>query len=106
VISLLRRISKIAEIHCEENLQIDWPGLLKISEEAKIISDNTYWKEYKRYSGRQKQEMLLGGLFGNVEVQGELNDLMPYMELGELIHVGKSTSFGFGKYEMQIIERE
>jgi len=106
VISLLRRILKIAEIHCEEILNIDWAGLLKISEDAKIIADNTYWKEYKRYSGRQKQQMLLGGLSGNFTVQGQLDELIQYLKLGELIHLGKSTSFGFGKYEMQIIERE
>ena len=106
IINLLRRISKIAEIHCGEEIAIDWSELLKIGEETKIISDNTYWKEYKRFSSRQKQEMLLGGLLGNFEVQGKFRELLPYLYLGEIIHVGKSTSFGFGKYQMQIIKKE
>ena len=103
IVNLLRRISTIIKIHCQETVSIDWSGLLKICENTTIIKDNTYWKEYKRYSGRQKQEMLLGGLRGNFEIQGELTALMPYLYLGKHIHVGKSTSFGFGKYEMQII---
>jgi len=50
--------------------------------------------------------MLLGGLLGNFEVQGKFRELLPYLYLGEIIHVGKSTSFGFGKYQMQIIKKE
>jgi len=106
IISLLRRITTMANQHCRAQISIDWPELLKICDDTKILQDYTYWKEFKRYSGRQKQEMLLGGLYGNFEVQGELITLMSFLNLGKLIHVGKSTSFGFGKYKMEILERE
>ncbi|MDI7261613.1 MAG: CRISPR system precrRNA processing endoribonuclease RAMP protein Cas6, partial [Thermodesulfobacteriota bacterium] len=32
--------------------------------------------------------------------EGDFEPFMPFLLLGEFIHVGKGTSFGLGKYEI------
>jgi len=61
------------------------------------------WYDWERYSSRQETRMRLGGLVGEVEFEGELAEFLPYLFLGELIHLGKGTSFGLGRYGVEVI---
>ena len=63
------------------------------------------WRDLPRFSGRQKQWMKFGGLLGSVTWQGAAEDFqlfLPYLVIGEWIHVGGKSSFGLGKY---VVER-
>jgi len=44
--------------------------------------------------------MKLGGFLGNITFEGDLKEFIPFIKLGEYIHIGKQTSFGLGKYEI------
>ena len=46
--------------------------------------------------------MLLGGVVGQITYCGNLQEFLPLRRLGEYIHVGKGTSFGLGKYALEI----
>ena len=59
------------------------------------------WRDLPRFSGRQQQWMKFGGLLGSVSWQGTADDFrpfLPYLAIGEWIHVGGKSSFGLGKY--------
>ena len=46
--------------------------------------------------------MTLGGFMGSVTFKGDFGDFIPFLLLGEQVHVGKGTSFGLGKYQLRI----
>lgn len=92
VIELInRRLESLYKLTGEEFLPVKYDKKIN----AKV---NVIWKEQERYSNRQKQKMSLGGLIGEMYLE-----FMPYnykelLVVGELIHIGKSTSLGLGKY--------
>jgi CRISPR/Cas system endoribonuclease Cas6 (RAMP superfamily) len=58
------------------------------------------WVDWERYSARQDTRMTLGGFMGTATFAGELDVFMPLLRLGEVVHVGKGTAFGLGKYRL------
>lgn len=56
------------------------------------------WREWGRFSSRQKQSMKLGGVVGRWYFKQVPAALLPFIDLGQWLHVGKEVSFGLGKY--------
>lgn len=101
--SLLRRLSLLYYFHVKRQLPIlDIKALIEKAEKIKIIKDGTYWYDWERYSSRQNSRMKLGGVVGEITYEGNIAPFMPYLRAGEILHVGKGTSFGLGKYEIII----
>lgn len=96
--AILRRISQILYFWCDYKEKIDFSEILKEAEKVKIGKCNLKWLDYKRYSTRQKKEMKIGGIIGEIEYRGEISKFYPLIETGSYIHIGKNTSFGLGKY--------
>lgn len=55
----------------------------------------------RRYSQRKKQSMVLKGIKGYCIVEKWHPEILPLLLAGELIHIGKNTSFGFGRYRIK-----
>lgn len=96
--AILRRISQLLHFWCDYKEKIDYSEILKSAKKVKIGSCNLRWIDYKRYSTRQKTEMKLGGIKGEIEYRGNIREFYPFLKLGSYIHIGKNTTFGFGKY--------
>ena len=45
--------------------------------------------------------MKLGGIVGKASFSGNIKEFLPLLKIGELVHIGKGTSFGLGKYEIE-----
>jgi CRISPR/Cas system endoribonuclease Cas6 (RAMP superfamily) len=56
--------------------------------------------ESSRYSRRREVSHDLSGFVGEVTFEGELGMFLPYLKLGEYLHVGKNAVFGNGWYEI------
>jgi len=54
-----------------------------------------------RKSSRQKREMPTGGFVGSFLLKKVSPIAKPYLELGTIIQVGKKTTFGNGKYQLE-----
>lgn len=54
---------------------------------------------FSRYSGRQRRRMDLEGLVGEVVIEGPWDRVGAWLFAAPTIHVGKSSSFGFGRVE-------
>lgn len=99
--SLLRRLSLLYYFHVSPEILIDAPKeLILQSEKIKKVLDRTYWYDWERYSSRQDSRMKLGGVVGEMAYEGDISPFMPYLNAGEIFHIGKGTSFGLGKYEI------
>lgn len=58
-------------------------------------------KEVKRFSSRKQSSMYLKGIQGEIELEQMEPDTLELLLAGELIHIGKNTSFGFGRYRVE-----
>ncbi len=96
--NLLRRLSSLSYFHAGQALDVDFKGLIAQAEEVRTVAQDLRLVTIRRYSARQKQVMPLRGLVGEVRFQGEITPFTPLLQAGELVHVGKNTSFGFGYY--------
>jgi len=68
------------------------------------VSKNLKWKKLTRYSNRQKTKMQIDGVMGEIKVKGIDMKSYRYLKLGEIIGVGKLTTFGLGKIEIKDIQ--
>lgn len=98
--NLLRRLSTLAFYHCESTLDLDFRELIRRAEAVAARGAELRWVDWERYSFRQDARMTLGGFVGTVTFEGDLAVFDPLLRLGELMHVGKGTSFGLGKYSI------
>ena len=44
----------------------------------------------------------MGGFVGTARFEGELDEFLPFLRLGELVHVGKGSVFGLGFFRVEI----
>lgn len=93
------------DCHCGAELDLDFRGLIAAAEEVETVTSDLRWYDWERYSVRQDTRMKLGGVVGRGTYKGDLQSFLPLLHLGEVVHVGKGTSFGLGKYEIERAER-
>ena len=67
---------------------------------GKIASKNLRYIDTTRRSSTQKTSMNLGGLVGEMLIDGLDRQSYEMLKLGEIIAVGKQCSFGLGKIEI------
>lgn len=60
------------------------------------------WREDTRYSARQRQEVPLGGVLGRWTLRGDLQPLLPWLWLGQWLHLGKNATHGLGGYSLSL----
>ena len=71
-----------------------------------IIQQSVREIKVKRYSSRKDAKMYLKGIKGEIFLEDIPEELLELYLVGELIHIGKNTSFGFGRYVMRNTEEE
>lgn len=105
--NLLRRVSLLMHFHTETILATDFAGLVRQADQVQLAEARIDWQDWARYSGRQKQRLLMGGLVGEVELETAGHErLWPYLWLGQYTHAGKGTCMGLGEYEVAAGEAE
>lgn len=101
--ALLRAVKRrVFMLDCFENLEGEdyYRSKCQIPQ---MIEQKAYPRSVKRVSFRKNRKLILMGIegtlvFSNVEVE-----TLELLLAGELIHIGKNTSFGFGKYKLNQI---
>ena len=103
IMTLMRRIGNIFYFHQGIEADIDYKHIKKLASEVEVIEDETIPVSRSRYSTRQNQKFNMDGILGNFTVFGNLNEIYKYLKLGEVIQVGRGTTFGQGKYKLEVL---
>lgn len=99
LLALARRASLLAEFHGDGPLLDDFSALRPLA--AEIRDEKALvWRDWQRYSSRQQRKMRLGGALGDWRLHGRLTPFVPFLRLGQWLHVGKETAFGLGGYTL------
>lgn len=98
--ALLRRISSLEEYHGNGEPMLDYRGLVAGALDVETVESDLTWLDWRRYSNRQDREMLMGGITGRAAYEGDLGPYMNLFRYGEVVHIGKQTSFGLGKFRI------
>lgn len=99
--NLLRRLGLLYYFHCgNKKPKWDHKTIINHATEIEIKSSSLKWLDWERYSSRQDSRMRLGGLIGEITYYGDIKPFLPLLRAGEILHAGKNTSFGLGRYEI------
>lgn len=94
---IIRRIRALWALDGENILLEDFSSMQDRANAVEILQNSLYWKDWTRYSSRQKSSMQLGGLQGSIRYYGDISAFLPFFTLAETLHIGKQTSFGLGQ---------
>lgn len=74
---------------------------ISTEEHIPILADEKSWSEkVPRYSGTQNSKVTFSGIRGWCDLKSIDEAAIALLLAGELLHIGKNTSFGFGKYTL------
>ena len=80
-------------------------GTRRTRRESANISSTIQWIDRFRTSSKTKQRHELSGFIGEATYEGEVGEFLPWLALGELVHVGKHTAWGNGRYVALLAEQ-
>jgi hypothetical protein len=88
----------------------DWPGqsefyrwrnaLLKQARGVKTLQSELRDFTTARYSHRQEKQLPLYGFIGQMRFAGDFAPFEDLLRVGEIVHIGQQTGFGFGRVQM------
>ncbi|WP_084605036.1 CRISPR system precrRNA processing endoribonuclease RAMP protein Cas6 [Desulfonatronum thioautotrophicum] len=58
------------------------------------------WKDWSRYSNRQRKKVPMGGLTGSVHIAHAAPELWEWLRCASLVHAGKGTVMGLGGWRL------
>ena len=91
---------RIYMLDCFEGIQQEaW--MQRELPQMEIAGQRAAFRKVERYSARRDSKMKLYGLTGEIYLREVPREAEELLTAGELIHVGKNTSFGFGRYQLQ-----
>ena len=97
--NLLRRIRFLSLCHCGEDLDVDAHALIAAARSVEDVS-HLQWLRRDRYSYRAETSVPMSGFIGNIRFDGDLTPFLPLIYLGEYLHIGHHTAFGYGHYRI------
>ncbi len=95
------RVQRLAALYGGQPQVSEWSRAVDLVESLTLCDCRLRWHDWTRYSSRQGSLMQLGGLIGELTIQGPaLAELWPVLWFGQWTHVGKGTAFGLGAYRL------
>lgn len=87
-----------------ERREPPWDGkaLVRAAEGVEEVEGKQQWLDLSRFSRRQQERLKIGGIVGWATFRGaDLSPFVPLLRLMEVVHVGKLSSMGLGRLEVE-----
>lgn len=101
ILTSIRR--RVYILDCFEGIESDNFYQTENSSIPKILRQEYHQASVSRYSMRKNKKMILQGIRGSVLLTEITEDVWMLLLIGELIHIGKYTSFGFGRFHLKFV---
>ena len=95
------RVNALSTFFGDGPQQADFLELGKRAERVRTVTCDVSWAERFRTSSKTRQRHELSGFVGKAVYEGELEEFLPWLSIGELVHVGKHTAWGNGWYSWE-----
>lgn len=96
------RISALSVFFGDGALELDFRAIGERAEKARTVSSQIDWVERFRTSSKTRQRHELSGFVGEATYDGDFSEFLPWLALGELVHVGKHTAWGNGQITVRV----
>ena len=93
-------VRRIYILDCFEGIEASQEGIYDEAIPRLVISQERQIS-VQRYSNRKNEKMMLRGIKGDCIWDAVPEELLAPLLAGELVHIGKNTSFGFGRYRVK-----
>jgi len=90
------RINSLSTFFGNGPFSADFAGLGLRAEKVRTVSSDVQWVERFRTSSKTHQRHELSGFTGRAIYAGDLREFLPWLALGELVHIGKHSAWGSG----------
>ena len=98
------RINAIGWFYGGVILDLDYAEYGRRAEAVRIAECSTEWQHRERFSTRTHQRHPIDGFAGEVTYEGDIEEFLPLLRLGEWIHVGKHAVLGNGQFQIGFSE--
>jgi hypothetical protein len=105
ILTLADRVGGLWQLYGSE-----WPGkdefrqwrdrLLQASRQVELLHLALEKRSYLRYSATQRKYLPVEGFIGTMHLRGDLSPFMELLLIGEIVHLGEATAYGFGQYNL------
>ncbi len=92
--SLMRRVSALTYYYCGCEMLDNFREYARAANRIELLEDNFF------YADAGRRSPALSGVMGDGVLNGDFNELMPFLALGEYLHLGKGASYGMGQYRL------
>lgn len=97
----VRRVIGMGASWSDVELPADLRGLFALADQAEVGTAAVRPVRWVRDSRRQRGGVPMEGIIGRVCYTGVQPEVLPWLELGSLLHIGKGTAFGLGRIELE-----
>ena len=99
---LLERLDALGTRYGGGGPAVGFGDLLRQTDGVRAAERRLAWRDLFRASGRHGALLPMGGLVGEVVLEGDLGPLLPWLVWGTLVHVGKDAAMGNGELRLEV----
>lgn len=102
LISLLNRVARLAAWQ-GLRLDADWNALHGAARRLAFDAEGLVPFAWTRGTQRAQGRIPVIGSLGVLAMRGNLDPLLPFLQIGEAVHAGSHASIGLGRYELSLL---